>query len=128
MVTSIYDAKYMALALAMIQQFCLMNTLEDLNIPVSNAAMYSDDMTTIHIAYNHKIDNRSHDIDCASYLGQENVESGRILLLHVELGINVAYFCTKGLPQVTLWKLQTSIILPKCGGKLHFRGYFTVLL
>jgi hypothetical protein len=53
-----------------------MNTLEELNMPVTSAAMFCDNKTAIDIAYNHKIGNRSKHIDVAYHLVCENVESG----------------------------------------------------
>jgi hypothetical protein len=54
MVTSTCEAEYMALALATKQWIWLTNTLEELNVPVTNAAMFCDNKATIDIAYNHK--------------------------------------------------------------------------
>jgi hypothetical protein len=87
-----------------------LNTLKELNVPVTNAAMFCDNKAAIDIAYNHKIDDRSKHIDIAYHLVCENVESRRISLLQVESAENLADICTKGLPQVTLRKLRTAII------------------
>jgi hypothetical protein len=100
----------MALALAMKQWIWLMNALEELNVPVTNAAMFCDNKATIDIAYNHKIGDRSKHIDVAYHLVHENVESGQISLLQVESAENLANICTKGLLQVTLQKLRTPIM------------------
>jgi hypothetical protein len=75
-----------------------MNALEELNVPVTNAAMFCDNKATIDIAYNHKIGDRSKHIDITYHLVHENVESGRISLLQVESAENLADICTKGLP------------------------------
>jgi hypothetical protein len=72
--------------------------------------MFCDNKAASDIACNHKIGNRSKHINIAYHLVQENVESGRISLLQVELAENLADICTKGLPQVTLRKLRTAII------------------
>jgi hypothetical protein len=72
--------------------------------------MFSDNKPAIDIAYNHKIGDRSKHIDIAYHRVRENVESGRISLLQVELADNMAYIYTKGLPQVTLRKLRTAIM------------------
>jgi hypothetical protein len=55
MATSTCEAEYMALALATKQWIWLTNALEELNVPVINAAMLCDNKATINIAYNHKI-------------------------------------------------------------------------
>jgi hypothetical protein len=108
--TSTCEAEYMALALATKQWIWLTNALEELNVPVTNAAMFCDNKAAIDIAYNHKIGDRSKHIDVAYHLVRENVESGRISLLQVESAENLADICTKGLPQVTLRKLRTAIM------------------
>jgi hypothetical protein len=108
--TSTCEAEYMALALATKQWIWLTNALEELNVPVTNAAMFCDNKAAIDIAYNHKIGDRSKHIDIAYHLVHENVESGRISLLQVESAENLADICTKGLPQVTLRKLRTAIM------------------
>jgi hypothetical protein len=72
--------------------------------------MFCDNKATIDIAYNHKIGDRSKYINIAYQLVHESVESGRISLFHVESAENLADICTKGLPQVTLRKLQTTIM------------------
>jgi hypothetical protein len=100
----------MALALAMKQWIWLTNALEELNMPITNAAMFCDNKAAIDIAYNHNIGDRSKHIDIAYHLVHENVESGRISLLQVESAENLANICTKGLPQVTLRKLHTPIM------------------
>jgi hypothetical protein len=82
-------------------------------VPVTNAAMLSNNTAAIDIAYNHNIGDRSKHIDVAYHLVHENIESGRISLLQVESGENLADICTNGLSQVTLRKLQTLIMDPK---------------
>jgi hypothetical protein len=62
------------------------------------------------IIYYHKIPDRSIYIDVAYHLVHENVESGRISLLQVKSGENLVNICAKGLPQVTLRKIRTTII------------------
>jgi hypothetical protein len=53
--TSTCKAEYMALALATKQWLRLTNTLEELNVSVTNAAMFCDNKAAIDIAYNHNI-------------------------------------------------------------------------
>jgi hypothetical protein len=108
--SSTYEAEYIALALATKQWIWLTNALEELNVPVTNAALFCDNNAAIAIAYNHKIADRSKHIDIAYHLVRENVESGRISLLQVESAENLADICTKGLPQVTLRKLRTAFM------------------
>jgi hypothetical protein len=108
--TSTCEAEYMALALATKQWIWLTNALEELNMPVTNAAMFCNNKAAIDIAYIHIIGDRSKHIDVAYHLVHENVESGRISLLQVESAKNLADICTKGLPQVTLRKLRTAIM------------------
>jgi hypothetical protein len=108
--TSTCEAEYMALALAMKQWIWLTNALEELNVPVSNAAMFCDNKAAIDIAYNHNIGDRSKHIDVAYHLLRKIVESGRISLLQVESAENLADICSHGLPQVTLRKLRTAIM------------------
>jgi hypothetical protein len=91
----------MALTLAMKQWIWLTNALEELNVPVTNAAMLCDNKAAIDIDYNHTIGDRSTHIDIAYHLVRENGESGRISLLQVESAVNLADICTQGLPQVT---------------------------
>jgi hypothetical protein len=79
-------------------------------VPVTNAAMFCNNKAAIDIAYNHKIGDRSKHIDVIYHLVHENVKSGRISLLQVESAENLADICTKGLLQVTLWKLWTAIM------------------
>jgi hypothetical protein len=71
----------MALALTIKQWIWLTNIFEELNMPVTNAAMFYDNKAAIDIAYNHKIGDRSNHIDIAYHLVHENVESGQISLL-----------------------------------------------
>jgi hypothetical protein len=102
-VTAKFDAKYMVLALATKQWIWLMNAHKDLNVRVTNAAMFCDNQATINIAYNnHKIGDQSKHIDVAYYLVRQNVQSGWISLLQLELAKNLADICTKGLSHVTL--------------------------
>jgi hypothetical protein len=96
-------------------------------VPDTNAAMFCDNKATIDIAYNHQIGDRSYDIIVSYHLAHENVESGRISQLQVELPENLADICTKGLRQVTLQKLRTSIMDAKRVGLLHCSGYFLTL-
>jgi hypothetical protein len=100
----------MALALTTKQWIWLTNAREELNMPITNAAMFCDNKAAIDITYNHKIGDRSKHIDIAYHLEPENVESGRISLLQVESADNLADIYTKGLPQVTLRKLRTAIM------------------
>jgi hypothetical protein len=79
-------------------------------VPVTNASMFCDNKAAIDLAYNHKIGDRSKHIDIAYHLVRENIESGQISLLQIESAENLADICTKGLPQVTLRKLQTAIM------------------
>jgi hypothetical protein len=109
-VTSIYEPEYMPLALATKQCIWLTNALEELNVAVTNAAMFCDNKAAIDIAYNHKIGDRSKYIEIAYHLVGETVESGWISLLHVESGENLADICIKGLAQVSLRKLWTAIM------------------
>jgi hypothetical protein len=118
----------MALALATNQWIWLTNAIEDLIVPVTNAAMFYNNKSTIDIAYNHKIGDRSKYIDVAYHVVHENIESGRISLLQIESDENLADICPKGLRQVTLRKLGTAIIDAIRGGILDFGGYFLTLL
>jgi hypothetical protein len=108
--TSTCDAEYMALALVTKQWLWLTNALEELNVPVTNAAMFCDNKAAIDIAYNHTIGDQSKHINIAYHLVCENVESGRISLVKVELAENLDDICTKELPHVTLRKLRTAIM------------------
>jgi hypothetical protein len=83
-VTSTCEAEYIALALATKQWIWLTNALEELNVPVTNAAMFCDNKTAIDMAYNHKIGDRSKHINVTYHLVRENVESQWISLLQVE--------------------------------------------
>jgi hypothetical protein len=74
--TSTCEAEYMALALSTKQWIWLTNTLEELNMPVTNAAIFCDNKAAIVIAYNHKIGDRSKHFDIAYHLLCENVEYG----------------------------------------------------
>jgi hypothetical protein len=108
--TSTCEAEYTAIAFAMKQWIWLTNALEELNVPVTNAAMFCDNNSAIKIAYNHKIGDLFKHIDIAYHLVDENIESVRISLLQVESAENLADICTKVLPQVTLRKLWTAIM------------------
>jgi hypothetical protein len=99
---STYEAEYMALALAIKQWIWFTNALEELNVLVTNAAIYCHNRAAIDIAYNHKIGDRSKHIDITYHLVCENVESRWLSLLQVESAENLAYICTNRLPQVTL--------------------------
>jgi hypothetical protein len=72
--------------------------------------MIYNNKAAIDIASNHKIGKRSKHIDIVYDLVYENVESRLLSLLQVESGTNLADICTKGLPQVNLWKLRTAIM------------------
>jgi hypothetical protein len=108
--TSTCEAEYMALALATKHGIWLTHAFEELNVPVTNAAMFCDNKASIDIAYNHQIGDRSKYIDIAYHFVHENVECGRISLLQIESADNLADICTKGLPLVTLPKLRTAIL------------------
>jgi hypothetical protein len=79
-------------------------------MPVTIAAMFCDNQPVIDIAYNHKMGDGSKQIDIAYHLVHENIESGWISLLQVELADNLGDICTKELPKVTLQKLRTAIM------------------
>jgi hypothetical protein len=100
----------MALALATKQWIWLTNTLDELNVPVTNATIFWDNKAAIDIPYNHKIGDRSKHIDVAYHLVPAKVESGWISLLQMESAENLADICTKELPHVTLQKLRTAIM------------------
>jgi hypothetical protein len=104
------EAEYMALALATILWIWLMTALEELNVPVTNAAIYCDIKAAIDIAYNQTIGDRPKHIDIAFHLVRDNEEPGRISLFLDESAENLGEICTKGLPQVTLKKLRTEIM------------------
>jgi hypothetical protein len=70
--------------LATKQGIWLMNALEELNVPVTNAPMFCNNKAAIDITYNHKIGDRSKHINVAYHLLHELVEFGRISLLQVE--------------------------------------------
>jgi hypothetical protein len=74
--SSIYEPKYKGLALSTKQLIWLTNALEELNVPVTNAAVVCDNKASIDIGYNHKIGDQSKHIDVACHLVHENVESG----------------------------------------------------
>jgi hypothetical protein len=108
--TSTCEAEYMALPLGTKQWIWLTNALEELNMPVTNAAMFCDNKAAIDIAYNHNIGDHSKHIEISYQLVYANVESGRISLLQVLSVENLADICTQGLPPVTLRKLGTAIM------------------
>jgi hypothetical protein len=110
MATSMYEPKYMALALATKEWIWLTNTYEELNMLVTNAAMCCNKKTTLDIAYNHKTGHRSNHTDVAYYLVCENVTSGRISLLQIQSVENLADVCTNGPKQITSQKLRISIM------------------
>jgi hypothetical protein len=72
--------------------------------------MFYNNKATMDIACNHKTGDQSKHIDVSYHLVRENVESGRISLVWVELAENLADICTKGLPEITLQKLRTAIM------------------
>jgi hypothetical protein len=53
-----------------------MNALEELDVLVTNAAMFYDNKATIDIADNHQIGDRSKHLNVAYHLVHENVDSG----------------------------------------------------
>jgi hypothetical protein len=79
-----------------------MNTFKELNMPITNTAIYCNNKATIDITENHKICDWSKPIDVAYHLVGKNVESGRISLLQVESAESLANINTKRLPQVNL--------------------------
>jgi hypothetical protein len=85
-------------------------------------------MAAIDITYNHTIGNRSKHIDVAYHLVSENVESGQISLLQVESGGNLANIYPKGLQDIALQNLRTTIMDAKCQGMLDVERYFILLL
>jgi hypothetical protein len=108
--TSTCEAEYMALAFTTKQWIWLTNALKELNMPLTNAAIFCDNKAAIDIAYNGKIGDRSKYIDVAYHLVGENVECGRISLLQVEFAENLADICTKGLPHVTLRNHRSTLM------------------
>jgi hypothetical protein len=80
-VTSTYEPKYLALALATKQWIWLMNALESCNVPDNNAGTFCDNKATIDITYNHTIVEQCNHIDVDNYLVYEYVESGQISCL-----------------------------------------------
>jgi hypothetical protein len=72
--------------------------------------MVCDNKATIDITYNHKIGDGSNDIDVTYHLVYENVKSGQISRLQIESGENLGNIYTKGVRQVTLLKLWTTIM------------------
>jgi hypothetical protein len=95
------EAESMVLALATKQWIWFTNSLEELNVLVTNAAMFCDNKTAIVIAYNYKIGDRSKYIDVIYHLVNENIESGQMSLLQIELGAKLGDSYTDELPQVT---------------------------
>jgi hypothetical protein len=93
--SSTCEAEYMALALATKQWIRLTNALEVLNVGVTNAAMFWDNIATIDIAYNHKIGDRSKHMDVAYSLVCENIQSGLMSIVQVESAKNLADIGTK---------------------------------
>jgi hypothetical protein len=79
--TSIYEVKYIALALIKKSWIWLINALMELNVPIAKATMYCHNKAVIDIAYNYEIANSSKYIIVPYDLGCENVESGQISLL-----------------------------------------------
>jgi hypothetical protein len=67
------------LALPTIQWIWLTTALKELNVPVTNAAMFCNNKATIDITYNHKMGDPSKRINIAYHLVHENVESRRFL-------------------------------------------------
>jgi hypothetical protein len=110
------------------QWIWLTNALEELHLPVTNAAMLCNNKAAIKIAYNHQIGDRSKHIDIAYHLVREHIETGWISLLQVESAENLADVRTTRLPQLTLRKFWTTIMDAKRGGMLDFGGYFLTLL
>jgi hypothetical protein len=74
-------------------------------VPITNAAIFCNNKATIDIDYNHNIGDRSPNINIAYHFVHENIESGRITLLQVELAENLGNICTTALSEVTLQRL-----------------------
>jgi hypothetical protein len=75
----------------------LTNALNDLNVPVTNPAMFCDNKATIDITYNHKIDHQSKSIEVTYHLVCETIKSGPLSLLQLKSAENLGDIGTKGL-------------------------------
>jgi hypothetical protein len=100
----------MALALSTKQWIWILNAFEEVSVQLTNITMFCHDQPVINIVYNHKIGNRSKHIAVAHHVVHKNIESGWISVLQVESTENGDNICTKGPPQVTLWKCRAAIM------------------
>src|SRR5690606_15553390 len=88
----------MALAMTVKHHIWLKNALfelfEDSFIP---SAVFADNMSAIDIAHNGKVNDQSKHIDISYHFTREQIEEGKLNLLHVPTKDNMEDICTKGL-------------------------------
>jgi hypothetical protein len=88
----------MALAMAVKHHIWLKSSLfELLKDPSTPSAVFADNMSAIDIAHNRKVNDRSKHIDISYHFSREQIEEGKLTLLHVPSIDNIADICTKGL-------------------------------
>jgi hypothetical protein len=81
MSSSTYEVEYIVRTLGTKQWIWLMNALEEPNMPVTNVAIFCDNMVSFDITYNYKIGNRPKYFDVANQLVCVNIDSGLLSLL-----------------------------------------------
>src|SRR5690606_31079942 len=83
-VTSTIEAEYMALVMTAKHHIWLKNTLfEFLKDSFIPSAVFADNMSAIDIAHNRKVNDRSKQIDISYHFIREQIEEGKLNLLHV---------------------------------------------
>ena len=97
--TSTTEAEYMALSNTSKHHLWTLRALSELLHLEIPAAIRCDNMGSIDIAENPRINDRSKHIDIHYHAVRELLQSGQISIVHVDGKQNLADICTKALPQ-----------------------------
>jgi hypothetical protein len=104
--TSTTEAEYVALSKAAKYFMWLKTALEDLGFPGTPMAIFCDNRSTIDLTKNYRISELSKYIDIHHHRVRELVQDRTLPLIYIPTTDNLAYMCTKGLPEVQLSKLR----------------------
>ena len=108
--TSTTEAEYVALSKAAKHFQWIKIALKDLRLSKTDSAVLCDNTSTLDIAENHRISDRSKHIDIHYHRVRELVYTKKLTLLYVPSAENLADICTKGLPLDAFSYLRDKIL------------------
>ncbi|KAL4310065.1 hypothetical protein GQ457_01G025390 [Hibiscus cannabinus] len=91
------EAEYRAMAIATCELVWIAALLDSFQIPVSQAYLYCDNQSALHLATNQVFHERTKHIEVDCHFVREKVSSGFLRLFHVRSADQIADFFTKAL-------------------------------